>query len=440
MMEIFSRAKWHVVGLQETRLPQDALFLAQDFLCVQAASDRGHHGVALWIHRTWPSPGCISPQHLTVLHSSPRILLVRCCAPGLKMDFCVAHSPWRDQGDKICWTWWSRLRTLLTAQSNDHYPLVLLVDANARVGQAEGNHIGDHQGHEFDINGIGLESVVIARDLWLPSTFQSTHQGPGHTHVAVRDDSLHRLDYVAVPLCWENAVLSSYVAFDVDIGQKRCDHFPAVVDLALDLQVAKRTKVAAVDWDTGDPLALKDFMATRPAASWDTSIDGHAEALTCSLREAQQHCFTRKATKPRKPFVTPPTWQLILERGRLRRDMAKADGSVQRALLRMMFQAWARTQRSALPLRQEYQQRARLIRRYQLLCFKLRHMLRQDRDSYLQSAAEHGAKLLSEGATHQSFQLLGIFRKKSRNVRQQARSLPVSLSLQMVPLPTGRGC
>ena len=425
MMEIFSHAGWHIVGLQETRLPTDALFLAQDFLCVQAASDKGHHGVALWIHRSWPAPGGILPQHLTVLHSSPRILLVRCCAPGCKLDFCVAHSPWRDQGDSTCWNWWNSLRTILTAQSNDHYPLVLLADANARVGQAEGSYIGDHQGQEFDINGIGLESVLISRELWLPSTFSSVHQGPGHTHVAVRDDSLHRLDYVAVPLCWEKAVLSSHIAYEIDIGQKRCDHFPAVVEVALELGVHRRPAAKAVDWESGSPSALQDFLASAPVVGWDVSLDGHAHTLTGSLRQAQQICFARKIAKPRKPFVTSPTWEVISERGQLRRGMAQADGQVRRSVLRMIFAAWARGEPRTPALHRSYMHRAKLVRRYQLLCFKLRHMLRQDRDKYLQEAAETGARLLSEGATHQSFQLLNLFRKKSRNVRHQARALPI---------------
>ena len=144
MMEIL---QWHIIGLQETYFPQDALFVAQDFVCIQAASDRGPHGVVLWIRRSWPSPGLLQAQQFTVLRSSPRLLLMRCYAPGINMDSCVAHSPWRDQGDSVSCQWWNGLKTTLTARSNDHYPLILMVDANARVGGVEGHHIGAHQGH-----------------------------------------------------------------------------------------------------------------------------------------------------------------------------------------------------------------------------------------------------------------------------------------------------
>ena len=424
MLEIFASRSWHIIGLQEMRLPQEAMYLTSDFICIQSASDRGHHGVALWVSRAWPRPGTLHPQHFTVLHAAPRVLLVRCCAPGIKFDCCVAHAPWRDQGDEICQRWWAQLCRILTAQSNDHYPLVLLVDANARVGEAAGVHVGDHQGQLCDVNGVGLEAILVARQLWLPSTFCDTHSGPGHTHMAVRDSSLHRNDYIGIPLQWDHSCVASRVDYDVDIGQKRCDHFPVIAEVELRLG-SKPTASRQPNWQAGDSGLFCSLASSLPVLAWNTSLDAHAESLVQSLQCVQRRCFPHRARAPRKPFISDATWSLLLHRGEQRRALVSSDASVRLAMLRDYFGAWIGRRCDRAQICSTRLHRARLVVQYRTTCLELRTRLKRDRDAYLTRAAGDTFQLLQDGCSHDAFATLRIFRRRSKNVKQQARALPI---------------
>ena len=156
---------------------------------------------------------------------------MRCISDCVRLDLCVCHAPHRGRGESECTLWRGETDHLLAKFASQDLPLVLLSDANARVGGHDSAHIGDLAAEEFDVNGSGLRDLLCKRALWMPSTFAQCHVGETHTFIAVRDHSLHRNDFVAVLVGWGfEFVVQFWVEYTVDIGQKSPDHFPAVLD------------------------------------------------------------------------------------------------------------------------------------------------------------------------------------------------------------------
>eukprot|EP00959_Pyramimonas_sp_CCMP1952_P040724 851597-Pyramimonas_sp.AAC.1 len=76
---------------------------ADDFWIVSSGCDRddecGGLGVELWKSKKLPYATvgsrelCFSPPHIKVIFAPSRILLVRICAPALRIVVAVAHAP-----------------------------------------------------------------------------------------------------------------------------------------------------------------------------------------------------------------------------------------------------------------------------------------------------------------------------------------------------------
>ena len=112
----------------------------------------------------------------------------------------VAHAPHSGNDFDTIDQWWLRLaRGIPNAYQS--WPLILLCDANADVGQQPSTHIGDFQPGRMDPKTIAFEGFVAACDLWLPATFSGYQLGEGSTWTH-SSGNRKRLDYVGLPCQW----------------------------------------------------------------------------------------------------------------------------------------------------------------------------------------------------------------------------------------------
>ena len=430
MLETFAKRQWHFVGLQETRLQGSAVRLTNHFICVQSSAVRGQLGVALWIARSWKGVQgqSIMPSHLTVLCTDPRLLIVRCCSPACRADFCVAHAPQRGQGAEACAQWWEETTRKLASLSRDSHPLVMMIDANASIGGTESEHVGGHHGDAEDMSGFSFHTLLASRRLWLPSTFAECHEGDTATFFNSHTGPGHRLDFVAISMQRAiSCVESSWVDADLDLAQKRIDHRPAILDVMVCLHGnSRRPSTVNRAWSTGDRSMLVQMGSTRTAAVWDTSVDAHADLLANLL---QEKVFPKKHLAPRKPFVTEESWLLIQARNRSRRRLANSDGLVRREALRQFFVGWKGVRgppvvcdfRTLARLRLT---RAKWVVEFQRLGTKLREALASDKVAHLRRISSRCAESFQEGDLREAYRCLQVFRQKSKNVKSQARALP----------------
>ena len=115
--------------------------------------------------------------------------------------------------------------------------MLLLADANAKLGSMLSPVVGPLDPEVQCLAGSFFHQFLIECDIMLPSTFADLHSGPTKTWTAPPREGLpstcRRIDYVGVPKEWMPAVRHSWVERRVDLLLSRDDHFPAAVSLSL---------------------------------------------------------------------------------------------------------------------------------------------------------------------------------------------------------------
>ena len=174
----------------------------------------------------------IEPRHLAVLHRGPRLLLVRCTAGFLRCVIVVAHAPSGRGGAEARQavdSFWKELSATVAGACRGH-PVVLLMDANARVGSTQGAAVGPVDAVAEDPPGTAMRGTLEERGLFLPATFFGV-AGEGDTWTAT-DGHRHRIDYVAIPESWRCMVVSAFIPPGVDLALSREDHRCAAVEVS----------------------------------------------------------------------------------------------------------------------------------------------------------------------------------------------------------------
>ena len=434
MQEVFAAQGWTIVGLQETRLGGAGIRTNQRYMSIQSGSVQGNLGVALWISRQWPDPFPREPfqaRHLAVLHADPRRLFVRCISDCIKLDVCVCHAPHRGRGTRECEEWWDATDHLLAKFASPSIPMIFLSDANARGGAPGCDQVGGVGAEECDVNGVALQDLMCKHSMWIPSTFEQCHVGGTHTFIAVRDQSHHRNDYIAIPDCWGfGCVVQSRVEYSVDIGQKSPDHFPVVLECRVPFGRAGRRKSATRQrqWDVANVQVFDCIMDACPQPQWECSVDLHADILTRHLQHVQQKVFARRRQRPIKPYISPQTWALIKARGSLKAQLVQHDQRHARVMMSRAFKAWHgslnEAQRLTGLLETSRRQHAVRVRVYSQSCYDVRAAVKLDKANYLQEVAAKCHMAMTQHQSRQVYQALKFFRPPSKNVRRKGGPLP----------------
>ncbi len=228
IMQMAHLAQLHIVGLQETRMRKIPKAVTKNyFVFGGAASQRGHYGTQLWFSRTLAldeGQQCFfEKQHFRILSQGERVLMVRVWSPWFKAIVVCAHAPHSQCDNEERKKWWEALKAATPAKYKQ-WAHILLIDANGRVGEFPNQHVGDHQSDLQDDNGASLLDYLMEYNLWIPSTFETIHEGPGGTWHHHAKDQWHRGDYVALPLQWRLQHCHSAVRPEIDITLTKIDH------------------------------------------------------------------------------------------------------------------------------------------------------------------------------------------------------------------------
>ena len=164
----FALAGASIVGLQETR-SKKAFARRSDafFMVASAATKAGTDGCKLWVATSLkPSSSTARP-----IISKPSMLVVALRLPFAQITVMVANAPVEQQPRIVRDNWWDDcLESLMTARV-DFSSLVVLIDANARLGSLHSHHIGPFYREPQNGNGELLHRFVKDTDLSAASTF-----------------------------------------------------------------------------------------------------------------------------------------------------------------------------------------------------------------------------------------------------------------------------
>ncbi|CAE7337947.1 CFDP2 [Symbiodinium sp. CCMP2592] len=341
-------------GLQETRVQDTAQLPDRTHILLHSgANEAGNYGCALWISKDIPyatvagKPLCLEPQHCTVSATSPRHLVVCVEAPYLRLGVLVVHAPSDPQDEHgILHAFWAA-RTQDLGRLPKDVPILLLADANSRLGSLESEAVGSHHAETETPAAAHFHSFLLRNGLWLPATFPEAHNGASWTWQSPHGDQ-HRIDYVGIPQSWARFVCRSRVWHTFEALQRRCDHLPVILECTFAREGRSHTadafrRIACrpndLDPDV-DRQAFSQAVHSAPLVAWTADVDSHFASFvrvwTAAGRSVQPHSPAR----PQQSFLTAHTLGVIRARKDTRLALRVAEKELQRRLLVTAFAAF----------------------------------------------------------------------------------------------------
>ncbi|CAE7293014.1 CFDP2 [Symbiodinium sp. CCMP2592] len=400
-------------GLQETRVQDTALLPDRTHILLHSgANDAGNYGCALWVSKSVPyahvdgQPLCLEPKHCTVSAASPRHLVVCVEAPHLRLGVIVVHAPSDPQDEQgVLHAFWAA-RTLELDRLPKGMPVLVLADANSRLGSLESEAVGSHHAETETPAAAHFHSFLLRNGLWLPATFAGTHTGPSWTWQSPRGDQ-HRIDYVCLPQAWTSFACSSRVWHTFEALQQRCDHLPVTLECTFVRESRshitnsfRRVACRPNDLDPSiDKQAFCRALLEAPPVDWNLDVDGHFGTFVTTWTAAGRSIQPKTTARPQQSFLSAHALGLIRQRKDTRIALRAAEKELHRRLLIIGFAAFthsrAQTWLTALDVlatwrwvRQACRDLAVTWSQLNQLCTSVRQAVKADRCRYLQRLAD----------------------------------------------------
>ena len=414
LQRAFSSEKYHIVGVQESRMRKECKIEQEHYFVFSApATPQGHFGTQLWFTRTLELGDGLffRREHFKLVARNPRYLIVKVCAPFLKAIAISAHAPTTQATNADVTQWWKDLKKAIPGKYRT-WPLLLMIDANARTGDMNSQAIGDCDADVQDHAGAELHDFLLDTGTWLPSTFSHCHSGGSGTWLHPKTGKWGRGDYVGIPLKWNLTYCTSAIA-DVDLSLCREDHnAPGVtiewtntlshcpgpyksIPLATDLLRNDLSGIAREE-------TLRSLADSIPACSWEADVHSHTYTLQSALQRWSRRSYARGPARPMRKHLSEHTWTLILAKKNQRTQLSKLQKTCDRNLLQLCFDAWLH--RDGLPIENTAMDFAALDRQIALALHSFRQLgrqvtaaLRQDDKEFFNNLAEETGQMDTPG-------------------------------------------
>ncbi len=224
-----------MIGIQEARSFSSGTFRSDDyFRIVPPLDDRAVGDLELWLSCSLPwgtfkgQPFFLLEHHFSIAHVADRWFAVAIRSPCVKLDVIIAHGVvvWGDSKKQIAEAvlMWKFISAYCHARPSPHHPVVLLIDANTKLGSVRSTAIGERAPDHENEAGEALHQIMLDFDLAAPSTFHEYHRGQDYTWTGGPGFTT-RIDFVIVPRSWLPGTVFSKVLTDVDLLASVLDHF-----------------------------------------------------------------------------------------------------------------------------------------------------------------------------------------------------------------------
>ena len=348
----FSALGLHILGLQETRSSGQHTRHSRDWWVFQSGcTDQGTHGIELWFHRNVPygQNGTralfFQQHHFTVLAFHARFLLIEVAAPALQLHVLCMHCPFAQSMAMEPSTFWETVENTLNCRKNQHWPLVVLGDFNAKLGSIQSEAVSSHQAEAETPVGTLMHQFMLGRTLCAPATFSTCHKTAGFTW-RVGSPAQSRLDYVLVPQSWLPSVEASEVHYDVELLTED-DHHLVSLSLRLSLRDTQPRYVRPprpCPHKLKDPEIAREFLAAVARLEfvpWTFGTGLHCELLTSKLQELCSRFFSSSYRRPLQQHLSDNTWNLVTLRHFLLRTIRRLDVLLRKLCCWTHLVSWA---------------------------------------------------------------------------------------------------
>ena len=261
-------------------------------------------------------------QHLFVVHTSPRIIVVDVDAPYLRMRYISAHAPIAKNYDARA-NFFKSLSKYVTHK----YPLMLFIDANARPEDGIG---GAKSGSNSQLRDASLQfyDFLDVNDLITTNQMGAFTQATSNTWTSHSTNIKHTLDYVAVKTPDSPNVQCAATLPSVDNGHMLQDHVPNAATYAFKASAehfqpncirARVTKAQVRDPE--NRAAFASALAQIPATDWQLPVDEHYKQLADAIFHAIQKSFPPAKLVAKKPYLSGETLLKVAENRSLKQQL-----------------------------------------------------------------------------------------------------------------------
>ena len=338
----------HIFALQETRLRKlsnghDPRF----WLYRSAATQQGHFGIMIGLARTRPigtvgtgddaQQVYFSQEHVAVVATAPRYLILRLKTPLFRAILIAAHAPHSGATETEIGLWWDQITNMLPDRFA-MWPRILLIDANARVGNEPCSHIGPHQAEKSNGKEEGFVHFVRSQGMFLPATFGRCQVGPGSTW-RHSNGSWCRNDFVGLPIDWHYESCQAWVSMDIDVGIVKEDHRAAVVRITRQVAIADRTHSRKSFKLSLEAIQHLPMPCLSPC-DWSLDVHTHASKLQDDVIDWFWKMQTKKPRKPLKTTMSAESWDLVQQKREARNTLAQHGQLQKNTLLAAWFACW----------------------------------------------------------------------------------------------------
>ena len=206
-----------LVGIQEGRSRNAGIWRCGDYWCVVAgATPAGTAGVECWLHTSL----CRDKRNIFPHFASPRHLLLSIASEVLTVDCYVGHALDSSYGAEAVGDWWSECEAVLGRRPSQGKPLLVMVDANCKLGSIRSEAVGVCEADVETAAGAAFHGMLRRQGLMLPATVL----GGGPTWCSSAN-LWHRIDFVGIPQSWslDGAVAQTGAGVLVATGERE-DH------------------------------------------------------------------------------------------------------------------------------------------------------------------------------------------------------------------------
>ena len=327
--------------MQETRTPE-AFSCHDDVLRLGTGSQSGCYGVELWVNLRVPycyvgrTAHYFESCHFQVLHRDPRKLLVSVVTPLTCLKVLVGHAPHTGCDESQRQLWWEEF-SALASHCGEHERLIILADANADPGPADGCTVLQGQ-HRTSANTPLLQAFLHAHCLCLPAT-GALHEGSTTTWTSPNGLHHHCLDHVIIPQRHLEDCTHSSVLHDFDLGNGLWDHTAVALQMRWTSSTvwSPPSSSAAVhgryDPQQVQQTHLRHVLGNYAVDSWETDIETQIGHFNRTILQGVAQLCPKRSRGPKKSFISDEVWHLRTCKLDHRRSLKYLNIQERRALL-----------------------------------------------------------------------------------------------------------
>ena len=351
----------HCLCWQETRRRYTGMWTSNQFAGFEVASDDGKGGVALWFRTDIPfavqvkdknrHPVNFNAKDFTILHAHHELLVVKYRCAYWKAIFISAHAPNDTTTDVEKEKFWNLLTQVLLPF--DGWPLVLGIDANARIGGDYWPGVGNFSGDIPNDNGQRFLRFLQHHRMCVPATFEKHVVSPTEDQGTwLSKGGWKRIDFIAYPISWlHNAQFATW-AISIEKDVLKDDHKAACVRCRVAFPVANQTisttphvrlrvDTAQINTNEGRKLCsniMDQMLHQQPG--FEASADVHAAFLQQTAQEQLTHCFPAKPRVTKPSWISDETWNTVGQTRAVRRKLQQLRVTWTKAIQFEIFYAW----------------------------------------------------------------------------------------------------